>query len=416
MIEATVKIEFVTPAFVGNDEPNNVALNEKALKGLLRFWWRAFLSDPSWDYKKLFEEEEKIFGSQNKASSFSILIMERTEGNQGEFKSFLESEERRYRKKFFGIKYLFYTKMRKARGAVDLPKFIEPGATYTIKFFAKDNNTMGEVLKALWFLENFGGIGSRSRRGAGSFVVKDIEISGHSHNNLVDISEKFLCNSKSNRNQIKDLIKGGIDSFTNSSRRSYNIPQFTSFSSHSKIGIYQNNSWISWLDAVNDIGNMFKNYRYYRNERFREQASLLHQYFVDGKNREALESNPPDKVYFGLPITYSFKDKNDDVIKVIDRRGKEVNLTAKAEPDSMEDIGRRASPLFFRIGRFPVDNGNYYIVLSKFVSKFLPENAKVSVYLEVDENHEFHFYPKDQRMEQVLNAFLDSLRGVQWIR
>jgi len=398
MIETTVKIEFITPAFVGNDDPNNVALNEKALKGLLRFWWRAFLSDPSWDYKKLFEEEEKIFGSQNRASSFSILIMERTENRQENFGDFLRTQWGTQGSPD-GVKYLLYRKV------LDNSAFIEPGATYTIKFFAKDNNTMSEVLKALWFLENFGGIGSRSRRGAGSFVVKDIKISGDSHNDLFDISKKFLYNPESNRNQIKDLIEGGIDSFANSSRSPYySFPQFTSFSSHSKIGIYQNNSWNSWLDAVNDIGYRFKNYRdYSRNGTFGRQASLLHQYFVDGQNEQILRQNPPDKVYFGLPIMYNFRVRGSGSIK------------AKAEPARLNDekLGRRASPLFFRFGRFPVDNGNYYVVVSTFPAKFLP----VDIYLGGgNAPAPIFFSPNDNKMEAVLNAFLDSLRGVQWIR
>jgi CRISPR-associated protein Cmr1 len=397
MIEATVKIEFITPAFVGNDDPNNVALNEKALKGLLRFWWRAFLSDPSWDYKKLFEEEEKIFGSQNRASSFSILIMERTENRQENFGDFLRTQWRTQGSPD-GVKYLLYRKV------LDNSAFIEPGATYTIKFFAKDNNTMGEVLKALWFLENFGGIGSRSRRGAGSFVVKNIEVPEECSDNLKSLKEKFLYNYDKSK-EVTKLINEGVNTFANNSRSSYNsFPQFTSLSSHSKIGIYQNNSWNSWLDAVNDIGYRFKNYRdYSRNERFRTQASLLHQYFVDGQNEQILRQNPPDKVYFGLPIMYNFRVRGSGSIK------------AKAEPARLNDekLGRRASPLFFRFGRFPVDNGKYYVVVSTFPAKFLPVKILLS---ERNAPHTIPINPDDNKMEAVLNEFLNSLGGVQWIR
>jgi CRISPR-associated protein Cmr1 len=403
MIETTVKIEFITPAFVGNDDPNNVALNEKALKGLLRFWWRAFLSDPSWDYKKLFEEEEKIFGSQNRASSFSILIMERTENRQENFGDFLRTQWRTQGSPD-GVKYLLYRKV------LDNSAFIEPGATYTIKFFAtekdttKDEDIMSEVLKALWFLENFGGIGSRSRRGAGSFVVKDIKVPEECSDNLKSLKEKFLYNYNESE-KVTKLINEGVNTFANNSRSSYNgFPQFTSFSSHSKIGIYQDNSWNSWLNAVNDIGYGFKNYRdYSRNKTFGRQASLLHQYFVDGQNEQILRQNPPDKVYFGLPIMYNFRVRGSGSIK------------AKAEPARLNDekLGRRASPLFFRFGRFPVDNGKYYVVVSTFPAKFLP----VDIYLGGgNAPAPIFFSPNDNKMEALLNAFLDSLGGVQWIR
>jgi CRISPR type III-B/RAMP module RAMP protein Cmr1 len=423
MIEATVKIEFITPAFVGNDEPNNVALNEKALKGLLRFWWRAFLSDPSLVETKLFEEEEKIFGSQNRSSGFSILITERREENREEFVNFLRDQERED-EKLDGVKYLFYTKVRGAN------RFIEPGSTYTINFFAKDEDTMSKVLKSLWFLENFGGIGSRSRRGAGSFIVSSIKIPEGGSDNLKSVKEKFLYNYNESE-RVTKLINEGVNTFANSSRSSYNgFPKFTSFSSHSKIGICcVDNRWVSWLDAVNNIGGIFKDYRdYSTSKKFGPQAALLHKYFLGekkgdrfivdrnefAKGKEELRKNPPEKVYFGLPIMYSFKDENGKAAK--EKRGdKEVNITARAEPARFngEILGRRASPLFFRFGRFPVDNGKYYVVVSTFPGKFLP----VDIYLGGgNAPTPIFFNPNDNKMKAVLNEFLNDLGGIQWIK
>ena len=165
-VEVDVKIKFLTPAFIGGAEPGESSeFNEKALKGALRFWWRAFLSDPTWNNKKLLEEESKIFGGLDQKSSFSINIVERAESlNRNDFDITT----------FNGIKYLFYPKITRIDFHKQILKskaYIEPGSNYTIKFTFFKDSTIEPVLKSLLFLEKFGGIGARSRRGAGSFKI-----------------------------------------------------------------------------------------------------------------------------------------------------------------------------------------------------------------------------------------------------
>jgi CRISPR-associated protein Cmr1 len=68
------KCEIVTPMFLAGADGKTPELRPPSIKGMLRFWWRAIISER---IDKLKEEEAKIFGSSNETigrSKFRIRI------------------------------------------------------------------------------------------------------------------------------------------------------------------------------------------------------------------------------------------------------------------------------------------------------------------------------------------------------
>jgi CRISPR-associated protein Cmr1 len=69
---ARYELEVVTPLFMGGADPKFAEIRAQSIKGLLRFWWRAHQKET--DIKKLREKENRIFGSTDGKSRFSISV------------------------------------------------------------------------------------------------------------------------------------------------------------------------------------------------------------------------------------------------------------------------------------------------------------------------------------------------------
>jgi len=75
--------ETITPLFMYGADGTTPELRPASIKGLMRFWWRAVNGDLS--LKELKKQEDEIFGSTEKKSSFSIK-MKRYQGIPTNFK------------------------------------------------------------------------------------------------------------------------------------------------------------------------------------------------------------------------------------------------------------------------------------------------------------------------------------------
>ena len=64
--------ESITPMFMYGADGKTPELRPASIKGVMRFWWRAIHGDLPLD--KLKKQEDEIFGSTDKRSSFSIKI------------------------------------------------------------------------------------------------------------------------------------------------------------------------------------------------------------------------------------------------------------------------------------------------------------------------------------------------------
>jgi len=155
------ELEIITPLFLAGADTNKPELRATAIKGALRFWWRAL--HPNLPLAKLKEDESKIFGDAgDKTGKSRIKIMiSRDLSYDG------KSRENPLPHKVSKFTY---------------PCF-KPGETFSIKI-------LGDK-KIFWLFQIvtvLGGLGRRSRRGFGSIrIVRSNVIDGQDNISIEDV-------------------------------------------------------------------------------------------------------------------------------------------------------------------------------------------------------------------------------------
>jgi len=171
--------------FIGGAEPRGAPaeLRVQSLRGALRWWLRALLAGRDLglhkDSGKLWQQEATVFGSTDHASPLNLGLIPSAMHSAAVGKRSKDSQ------KPSGVDYLFYG-MHSGRDYAareyfeeDLDKPDDQGRSNLRNFQltlqprpgVEDGSTaMQQALSAVWLLMRFGGLGSRSRHGAGTFV------------------------------------------------------------------------------------------------------------------------------------------------------------------------------------------------------------------------------------------------------
>ena len=192
-------LTLATPAFLAGAQQNrrDCNLRSATLRGLLRWWWRtmhaAHLGRD--DLRRL---ETALWGDAQQGASLSLSVRDSGQviptlfnykgtgkDRFGPKPEFFQAHDlqRRPPNTTQGLFYASYGMDEKARQR----HYVEPGARWTITFNARravlaDGPSIeaADVLRqgeaALWLLCRYGGVGSKSRKGFGSFA--DIEVDG----------------------------------------------------------------------------------------------------------------------------------------------------------------------------------------------------------------------------------------------
>ena len=211
----TLTCKVISPMFIGNANGKNAELRPSTFEGSLRFWWRAIHPDLS-EYE-LRKQETEFFGGSymdrddynktvNKPPSYRFL--EITGGEITSDKIDLDPRDGKNRGK---------------------AKAIMPNSVFTIKLQIINNNNNKEKVLALFKLASaLGGLGKRSRRGAGAWKIEKI----NGENNIVYNKEnidKWITTINSNyptNNQTQNfpyLKKYTIGSTTYTNQRELRI-------------------------------------------------------------------------------------------------------------------------------------------------------------------------------------------------
>ncbi len=180
----TFRCEVQTPMFLGSAIKGDVEIRPPAIKGLLRFWWRAM--NGHLDIRSLRQKEAQIFGSaaeHSNKSSFDVVSNEPINKSsiavQTLFKEYdiSDFDLRKNRGSDRGLAYLFYS--------IDLGEnkkrnFILPGqtSTFSITLTSYSRETLDKVSRVFVVASLCGALGTRSRRGLGNFRI----IGNHSPN------------------------------------------------------------------------------------------------------------------------------------------------------------------------------------------------------------------------------------------
>lgn len=336
MIEA--KFRIVTPLFMGGEDQNKPELRVPGIKGALRFWWRAL----AWNWckgnlKSIRDLEGEIFGSTKDGQS--RVIMDLCEANaESTNESFIEKGQ----KKRQGLMYLGYGPIDRGnltRGYIKQPV----DATLRIRIRPKDGKAPDEsviadqISKALIAMGYFGGLGSRSRRGFGSFNLIELNVDGQT---------KFNCPTS------KDQLEKEIRKFIKDLDMYNGLPEYTAFSQKTEFYLFKDMS-ADPLDLLDGVGKAMIEYRLgTRNRRSRfEKDTLLAKKALNSQVNEH-----PQRLFFGLPHNYHFKNSN----RNLEIRGKKHD--------------RRASPLLIHV---QMVGKKYAAVAALMPARFLPPGKKI---------------------------------------
>lgn len=259
MNSITFTCEVVTPMFLAGADGEKPELRPPSIKGAMRFWWRAM--NGNMDVKTLREKECEIFGGGGEDAKRSRVII-RTKEQKWNIEGKTLWEDIQYKpvnKKHgsgtynkpingsIGVHYLLYSVFMNERG------YIKPGSTFEVSFHSNDLSSLRETLKAFAFLVFFGGLGSRTRRGAG--VIAVIDIAGNAKSPLSEPLKVFDTRGVLDTNGLKAHIEGKLGSFIGKS-----VPN-GKYSAINGSSVYLLGPKDNWQKALDVIGLPYKTER-----------------------------------------------------------------------------------------------------------------------------------------------------------
>jgi CRISPR-associated protein Cmr1 len=309
MNKKRIECKLITPMLMHGEDTQVAELRPPSIKGAMRFWWRAIHGNLKLDDLK--KQESMLFGgaSENSAlkSSFRIFIKKQ---NLQTIKNIDF-----YNSLTIGNKYNLYSLVINK----DAKLFEKGNFELLVNFvreFCDDKREVkceDEIINTLNYINFFGNLGARSRRGAGSIKFKH---------------EKLLSFNGASKEELKNFISKNFKKISNNN---YSI-----FAK--KIFIFEPKN--DWQKALESISNPFKDFR--------------------DKNKHKVFETPN----FGFPIRH--KDRS------IFLGGKEVEDRGKKKCLSIE---RRSSPLIFKI--YQSDNGKFFPMIIWLNGELLPDNYEI---------------------------------------
>ncbi len=323
--QVVVTLETVTPLFLGGANPRGEPeLRPASFRGALRFWFRALLGGVLGDNpKKVFEWESKIFGDTTHASPLAITIKGPPKLQVVGYSQLVQNKS--------GLAYLLFSARRIKKGESER-KAIEQNTSFDLVLRLRnpqDQEALEASLAALWLLTHLGGLGSRSRRGAGNLQVKQVQ--GANAEGLPSLvveaqTPEGLCKELSQG--LSQLRQWAVKKFQESSTANVNNPSLFDVLHPQVCNVWVvNKEFNDWQEALNQFGETMR--------RFRRSQDYI------------------QRAVFGLPIVFQHR-----------------NHTLEGS----EHV-RRASPLIVRVVR--LKSGKCALVLTLFSSQFLPPNEKL---------------------------------------
>ncbi len=337
--QLSIKFEIITPLFISglNQRDNDFSLS--SFKGVLRFWWRSLALSQLGDLQKVRNAEKMIFGGSEKEFGKSKILFKLDYLNY-QLKSIDFS-------KYKGVTYLGYGLIN-YKGKTDR-KYSWPTTTGAISLIYKEEpDDLNLVIESLKALSLFGGIGSRSRRGFGSFNIISIKQ-----------DEKEIFQRPNSLEKLQFTLKNFCAQNRISEYKP--IPSYSAFSNNTRVDILQMGS--DPLILLNEFGKKFLTYRSYGRygkvlgNTSEQNFASDHDLIVNSLKTKVNEN--PKRIIFGLPHNYYFSSI-----------GTNIDVNASKEK-------RRASPLFINILKL---NEHEFIVITLILrSQFLPSNNKIVI-------------------------------------
>ena len=358
MIELEAKFRVITPMFMSGADKNIAELRVPSIKGALRFWFRAMAFGRLGSVDKVKEEEARIFGSAgNDMGQAKIHLRLKVNDSVDQYKDQI-LKYTNGQPVGPGARYLGYgvvesvpSKKRNTKEGQILRSCLRYPFDGTLSILIKRGTSDGDIqsiANAIIALGFFGGLGSKSRKGYGSFNLRELKL-----------GEKVLFKEPKDAEELKQIMSSffedcGLSSFSH-------LPPFTAFSKMTRVDIID--SGADPLRLLNSVGEAMQMYRSWgRNGLVNGKASERNFKADHDLSQMAIRtkvSAHPLRVVFGLPHNYYFSSLQEKV---------------DVKPERLE---RRASPLFLHIQE--LGNGKFAAVSAIIPAEFLPAGAKIRV-------------------------------------
>ncbi len=367
-----VSIEVVTPLFLGGVDPRGAPeLRAASVRGALRFWLRALLGGVIGDRNldALRQAESAVFGSTDTgASPVVVRIINPTEHTSVPFSKLTgwNPDSKSYQQP--GIAYLFFA-VRETRNEPER-KAISAGSSFelalSLRAGAQDQDALLKTYAALWLLTHLGGLGARSRRGAGSLqVIGSVSRDGHNlSSELPPLGVRAATPA-----ELQQELQEGLRKLRTG------IAANASISSPSAFNILRpdvcriwviNRPFNSWEKALDAVGQQMQQFRSRRRPDYQNVKNAV-------QEQPLMQS--VERAAFGLPIVFFFPSLYKQYIQQkMEKDQARKKATGTLEGDKHD---RRASPLFIRVTRLA--NGKYVLVLTLFQAQLLEAGEKLKL-------------------------------------
>jgi CRISPR-associated protein Cmr1 len=172
----TIKFEceVITPMFLGGADGKSAELRAPSIKGALRFWWRAM--NGHLPLKELHEREAEIFGGSGDKQGRSKVIVRvvpvSIKKSSSPLSGKIAENPSWYRTDIRADVLRYLTLGTFAMGENHgNHEYFEPSSKFNVAFSFIASNYQKEINLAFHLLSSFGGLGSKSRNGLGSFSI-----------------------------------------------------------------------------------------------------------------------------------------------------------------------------------------------------------------------------------------------------
>lgn len=290
MQEVTFNVETITPLFLAGADyyeaeiphkyvPRGFQLTEKnkytwqlqaelrppAFRGLMRYWQRTLIGGivgtDSQGLTGVREVEQSVFGTTVQGSAIGLRV---TDVSKEPVEYIKDSHSR---DDVTGKDYLLWSMAKSGnieRNTLRLDrKYFPLNTTFKIILSSHEHDVinLNRAIADLWLLTNLGGIGSRSRRCAGSLVAKPLNsLAG----DIANLSFKEPTSVEELCIQLRDGIKIARSLYPNVTQRTPKQANFDVLAANTcAIWILRSNDkpWHSAIEAMNDIGEKLHSYR-----------------------------------------------------------------------------------------------------------------------------------------------------------
>lgn len=381
-----VTLETVTPLFLGGAETRGLPdpievvqrregppryttqkvkggdpeLRPPSFRGALRYWLRTISNEATGgNLTTLHEIESGVFGNaaseEGTASRVRISFEDEKLKPTELFKRQpVETVHKNGRdlKQPSGRDYLYWSMDESGTGNRNKyqppKKYIPAGSSFDFVLSSRflDEDALHKAVASLWMLVHFGGVGSRSRRTAGSLSASAPQaFNGLQFQLQSSLPEKIADNLYNSIQKAQTLIGLPLQPVKK-------IPFDMISVNYDVFKSWVLGPWDSAIEAVSAIGSSFRDFRTYSQPDHDEVYKWLNGTRISTATRSA----------FGLPIPYKYSS------------GNRPQGVIQGKKDVIE---RRASPLWLKVSK--TSNGKFVVVATLFKSTFLPKGEQLAV-------------------------------------